>query len=103
MSATSLELALHSGSPGGLQSDAKWEDDIEADDETEKQILHRQILEQIRSEINDNTWEAFWLTTVSGENATAVAAKLGMTPANVRQAKRNVKQRIINEFGDLIQ
>ena len=77
--------------------------EMEIERETEKQILYRQIFEQIKSEVNANTWEAFLLTTLGGEDSVSVAAKLGMTPANVRKAKSNVTKRIKNEFGNLIQ
>jgi len=82
-----------------LISAAEMKDEME----TEKQILYRQIFEQIKSEINVSTWEAFVLTTLEGEDSVTVATKLGMTPANVRKAKSNVTKRIKNEFDNLIQ
>lgn len=96
LSETSLELvrfAFVSKSPDPKE---------EVEEETEKQILYRQVLELIKSEVNDNTWEAFWLTTVACEDSETVAQKLGMTAANVRKAKSNIKKRIIVEFEDLI-
>lgn len=96
LSETSLELiryAFASKSP---------EIEDEEEEKNERQILYQQILELIKSEVNESTWEYFWQTTVAGRNSFDVAAAMNTTAANVRQAKRNIKRRIIEEFEDLL-
>ena len=74
-------------------------DEDEAD---EAGALHRRALEQVRGDFEEQTWQAFWLTTVEGRSAVALAAELGMTPAGVRQAKARVLRRLRQELGDLL-
>jgi len=63
----------------------------------------KQALELLRSEFQERTWTAFWRMTVEGHSASAIAADLGMTANNVRQAKFRVVQRVRAEFGDLVE
>lgn len=63
----------------------------------------KSALEVIRSEFQERTWKAFWRLTVEGHGAAEIAADLGMTANNVRQAKFRVIQRLREEFGDLVQ
>ncbi|MEO1525786.1 MAG: sigma-70 family RNA polymerase sigma factor [Planctomycetota bacterium] len=50
--------------------------------------------EQIRPEVQESTWQAFWSTVVDGESTATVAQRLGMSPAAVRLAKARVITRI---------
>lgn len=61
----------------------------------------KQALELIRPEFQQQTWSAFWRLTVEGHRASEIAADLGMTPNNVRQAKFRVLQRLKAEFGEI--
>lgn len=61
----------------------------------------KQALELIRPEFQQQTWSAFWRLTVEGHRASEIAADLGMTPNNVRQAKFRVLQRLRAEFGEI--
>lgn len=61
----------------------------------------KQALELIRPEFQEQTWTAFWRLTVEGHRASEIAADLGMTPNNVRQAKFRVLQRLRAEFGEI--
>ena len=51
----------------------------------EGNILIRQAMELVRTEVEDRTWQAFWRLAVQGEDAAAVAADRGMS---VRAASR---------------
>jgi RNA polymerase sigma-70 factor (ECF subfamily) len=75
------------------------------DDDSPEQIsgLYRRGLELVRSEFEERTWQAFWLTAVEDRSPAAVAAQLGVTPAAVRQSKSRVLRRLKEEVGDLIQ
>jgi len=64
--------------------------------------LYRRALEQVRSEFEEPTWRAFWLTTVEDRAPVALADELGMTPAAIRQAKSRVLRRLKREMGELL-
>jgi RNA polymerase sigma-70 factor (ECF subfamily) len=44
-------------------------------------------LEQLRGEVQEHTWQAFWRTTIDDQTAAEVAAALGMKTGAVYQAK----------------
>jgi RNA polymerase sigma-70 factor (ECF subfamily) len=69
---------------------------------SERVILVRSALEQVRSEFEPNTWNATLRTAVEGQPAADVAAALGMTPAAVYIAKSRVLARLRQELGDLL-
>jgi RNA polymerase sigma-70 factor (ECF subfamily) len=75
------------------------EDD--SDDGTEDRTLFRHLLDVIRAEFEDRTWQAFWLTAVEGRPPGEVAADLKMTPGAVRVAKSRVLQRLREALGEL--
>jgi len=52
---------------------------------------------QVRSEIQDSTWQAFRLTAVEGKSGKETAEELGMTAAAVYLAKRRVLTRLKEE------
>ncbi|MFO0889862.1 MAG: sigma-70 family RNA polymerase sigma factor [Isosphaeraceae bacterium] len=56
------------------------------------------ISECVRGRVSDKAWQAFWLTTVSGERPRQVAARLGMSVAAVYTAKSRVV-RLLREEG----
>jgi RNA polymerase sigma-70 factor (ECF subfamily) len=64
--------------------------------------LYRRALEQVRSEFEPRTWQAFWQTIVEGRSTAAVAAELDVTPAAIRQAKSRVLRRLKEEVGDVL-
>jgi RNA polymerase sigma-70 factor (ECF subfamily) len=63
--------------------------------------LYRRALELVRSEFEEKTWRAFWLTVVEGRAPVAVAPALGVSAAAIRQAKSRVLRRLREEVGDL--
>jgi RNA polymerase sigma-70 factor (ECF subfamily) len=75
------------------------------DDPSELDLVHRQLhrlLEEIRGEFEERTWQAFWQVQMEGRDTDAVGAALGMTPAAVRKAKFRVLRRLRLELGDLL-
>ena len=56
----------------------------------------------IRSEFEEQTWRAFWLSAVEGRDSPSVAAELGMSPVAVRIAKSRVLARLREEADGLI-
>ena len=59
------------------------------------------VLETIRSDFDQRTWQCFWSVAVDGDSASEVAEKLGMRPAAVRQAKYRVTKRLRSDLRDL--
>jgi RNA polymerase sigma-70 factor (ECF subfamily) len=72
------------------------------EEEAEVGQLYRRAVEQVRGEFEPRTWQAFWLTVIEQRSTAAVADELGMTPANVRQARSRVLRRLKHEMGELL-
>jgi RNA polymerase sigma-70 factor (ECF subfamily) len=51
-------------------------------------------MEQIKGEFQDNTWRAFWLTSVEGASAAEVSKQLGLSPGAIYVAKSRVLARL---------
>jgi RNA polymerase sigma-70 factor (ECF subfamily) len=82
-----------------LPADSSPEDDDSGVQRAEIRIC-RQVLDQIRCEFEDRTWQAFWLTAVDGRPAKEVATDLSMSPGAVRVAKSRVLKRLREELGE---
>ena len=65
----------------------------EFDRELRRALFHR-ATEQVRSEFQQSSWQAFWETGVLGTSTADAAKKLGMAPGAVRVAKCRVLARI---------
>lgn len=50
--------------------------------------------EQVRPQVQETTWQAFWQTAVEGQSAKETAQRLGMTPAAVYLARSRVMARL---------
>jgi RNA polymerase sigma-70 factor, ECF subfamily len=84
------------------QADPSAEASEEDDPTEELDALHRRALEIVRSEFEERTWRAFWLTVVEGRSPVDIAAESGVSPAAIRMAKSRVLHRLKEEFGDLL-
>jgi RNA polymerase sigma-70 factor (ECF subfamily) len=71
--------------PGG--ADQEWEREWQ-------QRLFTWACEQVRQDVSDVTWQAFWRTAVAGEPTRQVAAGLGLTATAVYLARRRVLMRL---------
>jgi len=67
------------------------------DHEYKRQTFHW-AAEQIRPEFRENTWQAFWLTSVDGEAVQEVAAKLNMSVGSVYVSRSRVMARLRKEI-----
>jgi RNA polymerase sigma-70 factor (ECF subfamily) len=84
--------------------DAAVKDENEDEDPAEElDGLRRRALELVRSEFEERTWRAFWMTVVEGRAPADIAAEMGVSPTAVRMAKSRVLRRLKETFGDLIQ
>lgn len=84
---------------GNSEMQHRLESQPEATEETwweqeyQRHLLSR-AAEQIRSEFQEKTWQAFWLTTVEGKNGKEAAAELGLSVAAVYLAKSRIMARL---------
>jgi RNA polymerase sigma-70 factor (ECF subfamily) len=78
--------------------------DVEDDggEETEVGQVYRRAVEQVRSEFEDRTWQAFWLVAIEGRAPADLIETLDMSPAAIRQAKSRVLRRLKHEMGELL-
>jgi RNA polymerase sigma-70 factor (ECF subfamily) len=56
--------------------------------------LAQLAMDNIKSEFQDNTWQAFWMTAVEGAAAADVAKALGLSPGAIYVAKSRVLARL---------
>jgi RNA polymerase sigma factor (sigma-70 family) len=77
-----------------LSQHAAPEDDSVVWDIEFKRRQFRWVADQIRTELHESTWLAFWKTAVEGRSGNEVAAGLGMTVAAVYLAKSRVMARL---------
>jgi len=75
-----------------LQEDPAWEVEWE-------RSLFTWACEQVRRDVADLTWQAFWRTAVDGQSSKQAAAALGLTVANVYVAR----SRVIGRLTELVQ
>ncbi len=61
--------------------------------EYQRQVF-RWAAERIRDEFRENTWKAFWLTAVDGQNPKDVARRLGLTVGAVYKCRSRVMGRL---------
>ena len=79
--------------PMGLES--------ETTDEDQEVPFFRRILEVVRLEFEERTWQAFWRTTIAGRTPKEVGSELAMSQGAVRVAKSRVLRRLREELGEL--
>ena len=73
----------------------------EEDEPAEMDALHLRALDLVRHAVEEKTWQAFYLSVCEERASAAVAAELGMTAANIRQARSRVLRRLKQELGEV--
>jgi RNA polymerase sigma-70 factor (ECF subfamily) len=68
--------------------------------EKEAWFSHR-VLELVRAEFENRTWEVFWRIVVDGQSAAEVANSMGLSLPAVYQAKSRVLRRLRQELDGL--
>jgi RNA polymerase sigma-70 factor (ECF subfamily) len=72
-------------------------DEQEGADEWEMEYQRRLAalaMERVRSEFQEKSWQAFWLTAVEGQAAAEVSKQLGLSPGAIYVAKSRILARI---------
>jgi RNA polymerase sigma-70 factor (ECF subfamily) len=104
-------LGREPGGVGGTDAQTRWaelpapqppQDDSGTGDNAERRLFFR-LLDLIRAEFEERTWQAFWRTAVDGQTPKEVAADLHMSAGAVRVAKYRVLHRLREELGDLME
>jgi RNA polymerase sigma-70 factor (ECF subfamily) len=75
-------------------------DTIEFDRELQRALFHRAV-EQVQTQVQPATWQAFWETSVIGRPTDEVAIKLGMSVGAVWVAKCRVVARLKAAVGEM--
>lgn len=75
--------------------------DLSVDEAEEVDDICRRAVEVMRTDFEERTWKAFWLTRVEGRGVEDVARELGMTATSVRTYRARVLARLKAELGDL--
>lgn len=71
--------------------EADWGAELEG--EYRRQVFRR-AMQQLRRQVQPDTWEAFWLTSVQGEKVEQVAARLGKTAGAVYASRCRLMRRL---------
>ena len=79
-------------------ADALLQSDDEPEPELSDRLLVHRALDLIRSEVEPQTWQAFWRLAVEGHPVTEISRDLHMTDKAVRQAKYRVMRRLRSEL-----
>ncbi len=80
------------------QSEAAQETEIEYEYE---RSMFRQAAQKVRIEFRDDTWTAFWQTTVEGRTIVSVADELGMSSGAIYTARSRVMKRLRETVDEL--
>ena len=79
---------------------AAWPDSTDAIQPSDVAGLVHRGMAQVQSEVEQRTWRAFCLCVLQGRDTQSVAAELGMTTANVRQARSRILRRLRDLLGE---
>ncbi len=63
----------------------------------------QQAVRLLKGDFRESTWRAFWMSVVQNMSTADVAAELKMTEQAVRTARSRVRNRLIDELGDLLE
>jgi len=77
-------------------------DDLSETARLELLNLRRRALDLLKTDFQEQTWQAFWRCTIDGLKSTEVASELNMTAGAVRKAKSRVLLRLREEFDGLL-
>jgi RNA polymerase sigma-70 factor (ECF subfamily) len=100
-----------SGRPQAAGGSDAWQDLQEVTDplpgpgeeeSVEAGQLYLRILDLVRGEFEEKTWQAFWRSVVEGQAPALLAQQLNMSANSIRQARSRVLRRLREEAGELL-
>ncbi len=98
-----LRIPAAEGGSTALQLTQNIPDQLDEQDDSERTefglLVHR-ALEQVRSEFEARSWQAFWRTTVDGLSVAVVAEQLSLSPATIRQHRSRILRRLRQQLGE---
>lgn len=98
--------ARHQPASGGtealeqLQQQAESLDTTICPESAERPIVRR-VLEHVRAEFEQSTWDAFWMTAIEGKSAADVAQAVGVSVASVYQSKSRILRRLRQRLAEI--
>jgi RNA polymerase sigma-70 factor (ECF subfamily) len=85
------------------QEPAPEDSSSEATPVEEQNVVIRRVLDLVRGQVAETTWEAFWRTVIDGQSPADVAAELGLSSAAaVYVACSRVKKRLRQQLEGLL-
>jgi RNA polymerase sigma-70 factor (ECF subfamily) len=75
------------------QPDPACEESSQFDMEYRREVF-RFAAEHVRGQVKENTWQAFWMTTIGASSTEDTAKQLGMTVGAVHIARSRVRSRL---------
>ena len=72
------------------------------DTEDKQELLVAKMLELMRTDFEDRTWQAAWLYYLEGKSTQQVCEELNLKSATARKYRQRVLQRLKEEFGDML-
>ena len=91
---TEIKQVLENQPAAAKEREASWEEDYE-------QRIFQWAADQIRSEFQESSWQAFWQTAVAGQPPKQVAATLSISVGAVYVAKSRVLARLKEQIEQL--
>lgn len=74
-------------------ADPASEESSQFDLEYRREVFHF-AAEQVKEQVKDSTWQAFWMTSIEGHTSEEAARALGLTVGAVHIAKSRVRNRL---------
>lgn len=74
-----------------------------ADDKTELHGLYRRAVDLMKTNFEDRTWKAFWMSVVEERPTAEVCQALGIKPGSVRMARHRVLRLLRDQMGELLE
>ena len=82
--------------------DLDWDDSTDESSFDSSSNMLQRIIQLVRGDFEERTWDAFWKTTIEGRSPIEVAEELGVTKWTVYQAKSRVLRRLREDLGGLV-
>ena len=76
--------------------EAEWQPDMV------RQEAFSRAIDLMKTDFQESTWRAFWITVVEGKTTQEACEILSMKPGAIRNARSKVRKRLVQELGDVL-